>query len=416
MTSQLEQSVEAGELQSPPGRQARILLVDDREPDLLALDAVLADLRQDVVKVRSGRDALKQLLDHDFAVILLDVQMPDMTGFETAQIIRSRPKSEHTPILFLTSYRTDEIQATRGYLLGAVDYVYKPFQPEVIKAKVSAFVDLHLKTIELEDEVARRKDAEAAVRALNTDLERRVADRTAALQSINEELKQEIEHRVRVEAELRSNRDQIRALNERLQRAMTETHHRVKNNLQLIAAMVDMHMMQSPAAITLEDLARLSHHVRTLAAVHDVLTYQAKEDGEAASVSAKNVLERLLPMLQESNPGRRIRYLLDDARLGSRQGTSLALITNELVSNSIKHGCAEVQITFKNCGARGLLQVEDDGPGFPPEFDASLNSSTGLELVQSLAQFDLGCAPVYSNRIQGGGQVSLEIPLAAHAA
>jgi signal transduction histidine kinase/DNA-binding response OmpR family regulator len=125
---------------------ASILLVDDRPDKLLALETVLERLNQNLVKVRSGDEALRQLLRQDFAVILLDVNMPGMDGFETATMIRKRQRSEATPIIFISAINDTENHVSRGYSLGAVDYILSPVVPEILRAKVSAFVDLYLKT------------------------------------------------------------------------------------------------------------------------------------------------------------------------------------------------------------------------------------------------------------------------------
>src|SRR5579871_6598360 len=151
----------------PSDEKANILLVDDRPENLMALEATLSDLGQTLIKAHSGREALKRLLDDEFAVILLDVQMPEMNGFETAALIRSREKTQHTPIVFLTAINKSDVHVNQGYSVGAVDYVFKPFEPEVLKAKVAAFVELSRKTKALKEEVARRKEAEENVRRLN---------------------------------------------------------------------------------------------------------------------------------------------------------------------------------------------------------------------------------------------------------
>ena len=123
-----------------------ILLVDDRPDKLLALEAILGDLGQKMVRAYSGREALRALLQQDFAVILLDVNMPMMDGFETAEMIRSRPRSQQTPIIFFTAMHEMEAHVFRSYSLGAVDFIRTPVVPEILKAKVSVFVDLYKKT------------------------------------------------------------------------------------------------------------------------------------------------------------------------------------------------------------------------------------------------------------------------------
>lgn len=125
--------------------KVNILVVDDRPEKLLALEAVLEDLGQRVVRAYSGREALRHVLAEDFAVILLDVNMPDMDGFETARLIRQRQSSEHIPIIFITAFG-DEMHVAQGYSLGAVDYILAPVVPDVLRSKVSVFVDLFRKT------------------------------------------------------------------------------------------------------------------------------------------------------------------------------------------------------------------------------------------------------------------------------
>ena len=133
----------------PPGMDepAKILLVDDRPDKLVALSAVLAELGQELVVAHSGKEALRLVLNHDFAVILLDVSMPVMDGYETASLIRQRRKSEHTPIIFITAMSATENHASKGYSLGAVDYIYAPVIPDILRAKVSVFVDLFKKGV-----------------------------------------------------------------------------------------------------------------------------------------------------------------------------------------------------------------------------------------------------------------------------
>src|SRR5512132_3010811 len=161
---------------SPPmGRADRvnILVVDDRPSKLVAMEALLADLGENVICVSSGADALRQLLERDFAVILLDVNMPDMDGFETAALIRQRPRLQHIPIIFMTA-GSDDTHALQGYSLGAVDYIQTPVVPEVLRTKVKVFVELYKMTAQLKrhaeervalaEERARRAAAEDAGR------------------------------------------------------------------------------------------------------------------------------------------------------------------------------------------------------------------------------------------------------------
>jgi len=142
-------------------RRMKILLVDDTPENLVSLEATLSGLGQDLVLAHSGREALRHVLNDDFAAILLDVRMPDMDGFETAELIRSRPRSREIPILFLTGYRNEE-HLFRGYDLGAVDFLFKPIVPEVLRSKVAVFVELSRSNAKLKEQADElRKQAEA---------------------------------------------------------------------------------------------------------------------------------------------------------------------------------------------------------------------------------------------------------------
>src|SRR5947209_8388813 len=125
------------------GPKASILLVDDQPANLLALEAILDSLGQNLVRAGSGEEALRRLLDQDFAVVLLDVQMPGLHGFEAARMIRGRERSRHTPIIFLTAFDTADFPPAQAYTLGAVDYLVKPIAPAVLRSKVAVFVELY---------------------------------------------------------------------------------------------------------------------------------------------------------------------------------------------------------------------------------------------------------------------------------
>jgi CheY-like chemotaxis protein len=160
--------------------RANILLVDDRPENLLALEAILSSLDQTLVRATSGEEALKALLADDFAVILLDVQMPGMDGFETASHIKRRERTRDIPIIFLTAINREPQHAFRGYSAGAVDYLAKPFDPWVLRAKVSVFVELYLKNRQLREqaEMLRSQLDDPSRDALRRDL----ADRLQAVE------------------------------------------------------------------------------------------------------------------------------------------------------------------------------------------------------------------------------------------
>ena len=233
----------------------------------------------------------------------------------------------------------------------------------------------------------------------------------------------DITARKQAEEELRRKQEEAEALNAQLRRAITETHHRVKNNLQLIAAMIDMRAMQSPdsledqiesvkaAVYSVSDLRRLSGCVRALAVVHDILTHESKSDARNAFVSVRPLLLRLLPLLEETLQAHRIQSHIENARLSVHHSTALALILNELVSNALKHGRGSVDVTFRVETRCAFLTIADDGPGFPAGFDAARAANTGLELIDTLTRHDLGGTVEYANRPEGGGRVTVAMPL-----
>lgn len=149
--------------------KAKILLVDDRDENLVALEAILSSLDQDLVRARSGEEALKALLTDEYAVILLDVVMPGMDGFETARDIKHRKKTRDVPIIFLTAINSDPDYAFRGYAAGAVDFIAKPFDPWVLRAKVSVFVDLYNKNRQLREQAVLLREQAAMLRERLTD-------------------------------------------------------------------------------------------------------------------------------------------------------------------------------------------------------------------------------------------------------
>lgn len=159
----------------PSGFKANILLVDDRPENLLALNAILEDLGHNLVEARSGREALQRVAEQPFAVILLDVQMPVMDGFEAAKRIRKSERAQHTPIVFLTAYESDEFPVDRAYSLGAVDYLVKPFVPVILRAKVQGFVQLYEQTQQIQ------RQAERIQRLEREQFERTLAEKNVQL-------------------------------------------------------------------------------------------------------------------------------------------------------------------------------------------------------------------------------------------
>jgi len=138
-------------VQREPPPRAKILIVDDTEPNRLAFRTILESPRHEIFEARDGLEALHQIIDHDFAVILLDIRMPNMGGLETAHNIRARKRCRHTPIIFLSAYESTPLEVSKGYVIGGVvDYLFSPVDPDMLRSKVSFLAELHLRHAEIE--------------------------------------------------------------------------------------------------------------------------------------------------------------------------------------------------------------------------------------------------------------------------
>jgi signal transduction histidine kinase len=245
--------------------KANILIVDDQPSNLLALEAILEGLGQNLVRATSGEEALRRLLEQDFAVLLMDVKMPGMDGIETAALIRARDRSRHTPIIFLTAIERSEVEMFKGYQLGAVDYLFKPPQPEILRSKVAVFVELHRKTEQVRRQAEQLRDNE------RREMERRLAA---------EKQRWEME-RLREEAE----RERQAA------EALKEADRRKDEFLAMLA-----HELRNPLAPILNALHLIREH---------------RDDREALDM-ARDIVER-----QVKHMARLIDDLLDVSRINS---------------------------------------------------------------------------------------------------
>ncbi len=219
------------------------------------------------------------------------------------------------------------------------------------------------------------------------------------------------EERERMVLELQQHQRDIEALNERLRRAMAETHHRVKNNLQVICALIELMEMKEEEQIAPGELRRLGRHVQSLAVIHDLLTRAAQTNTEAGYIPVKEAMQQLMPLLQGLVGSRNLRCSVDDARVPIEQGTALTVLVNELISNALKHGEGDIDLSLAVVEPMARLEVCDRGPGFPPDFEPRSSSSTGMELIYSLSTWDLGGQVAFENRPEGGARVRVTFPL-----
>jgi signal transduction histidine kinase len=326
-----------------------ILLVDDTPENLIAMEAVLVDLGQRLVKATSGQEALRLLLREEFAVILLDVNMPGMNGFETASLIRNRKQTEHIPIIFVSAISTTDTHLFQGYSLGAVDYIFTPVNAEVLRSKVAVFVDLVKKS--------------AAVRL-----------QAAQLQEANEILRNEIATRKKTEEALKESNDELEAFS-----------YSVSHDLR-----APVRAMQGFARVLIEDygpdmdgVARdyldriISGATRMDNLIQDLLIYSKLGHTELSvgPVSVKHLTSEIMRSLS-SEIEARLAQVSVSHDLPDVQGNKLALgqALENLISNAMKFSRAgenpKVRIEAETIGTIVRIWIKDNGIGIPEEHHA----------------------------------------------
>jgi signal transduction histidine kinase len=326
----------------PLDDRVNILLVDDQPANLIALEAMLQGLGQNLVKAESGREALKSLLTHEFAVILLDVKMPDMDGFETATLIRQRDKSRHTPIIFLTAADTTQTQAVRGYAVGAVDYMVKPVVPEFVRSKVAVFVELAKKTELLKRQARLLAESEHAAREL--------AEVRAGLVRDLEHKNRELESfSYAVSHDLRAPLRRIDSFS----RAVLESQG---------------DRLDDPGRRFLSRVRQASQHMSQL--IDDVLYLSrvTRADLREQEVDLSAVAGLILTRLQESDPDRSVEVKVRPGVVVTGDGQLLKIALDNLLENAWKFTAkqAETRIEFGVTQVSGepTYFVRDNGAGF----------------------------------------------------
>ncbi len=386
-----------------------ILIVDDHPENLLSLEAILESLGEKLVRATSGREALRFLLDHEFAVILLDVQMPGMDGFETASLIRHREKSQHTPIIFLTAIDKSESHVFKGYSVGAVDYIFKPFEPEILKAKVAVFIDLFRKTreLQLQSELLKRTNRELGkankamgsmneeIRQLNEMLEARVAQRTEELRLANAELENEVKARKEAEEEVRKlnagleqrvreRTAELEAANRELESFSYSISHDLRTPLRSIdgfsKALLDDYfdLLDDSGKDYLKRVRGASQRMGEL--IDDILNLSRVTRNEMSrdEVNMSRIATKIAGDLKSASPDRQVDIRIHDGMVVQGDPRLLQVALQNLFDNAWKftgrreNACIEFGVT-ENEGKQ-LYFVRDNGAGFDMRYAQKLFS------------------------------------------
>jgi signal transduction histidine kinase len=413
-----------------PAARARILIVDDLPEKRLAYGAILEGMEAEVVMAGSGEEALRRVLEGEFAAILLDVNMPGMDGLETAELLRQHRNARHTPIILVTAY-ADDVQSARGYELGVVDYIQVPVVAPVMRAKVGVFLDLFL--------------TRAALARANEELESRVAQRTAELLRSNERLRGEIEERLRAEnerEELLAREKLLRGHAEELSRLKDEflatMSHELRTPLNAIFGWITLlrtrRLDEATQARALETIERNARAQKRL--IEDLLDVSRIVTGkitlELGDVVPGRVVEAAIATMQPAAQAKEIAIvpLLGEVTATIRGDSArLQQVICNLLSNAVKFtpqgGRIEVELAMS--GDQVQISVTDTGQGIKPEFlphvfdrfrqeDGSISRrhgglGLGLAIVRHLVELHSGTVEALSDGEGRGARFLVRLPV-----
>jgi signal transduction histidine kinase len=421
--------------------KVNILLVDDQPARLLTYEAVLAELGQNLVTARSGLEALEKLMREEFAVVLLDVSMPDMDGFEAARLIHDHPRFERTPIIFVTGVHISELDRLKGYKVGAVDYVSIPVVPEILRSKVAVLVELYCKRRELRElnrnlALANERLAQANL-ALREERTRELEQFNATLQRANEQLaranrslQREVSERARAE-------DALKEADRRKDEFLAMLAHELRNPLAPILNAVQLMRMDLSAKqlswsrdVIERQLSYLTRLVDDLLDVSRITRGKislAREPVEVATLIAR-ALETVAPLIEERGhhlevqaPAEPLLLYGDPLRLTQALGNVLG--------NAAKYTNrgGHILLRVHHAGEAVELRVCDDGVGIPAErlpliFDlftqldsrsdyAQSGLGIGLALVRRLMEMHGGTVTAASEGSGRGSEFTIRLPL-----
>lgn len=355
--------------------QPKILLVDDREDNLFSMESILEKDNYQIIKADSGKQALKILLKEvDFALILMDVKMPNLNGFETAALIYEREKLKHIPIIFITAFNEGEENLFKGYRTGAVDYIYKPVDPDLLRAKVAVFTDLYQKNHRL---IAQ----EQKLKAINKNLENEIKERKSSEDKVKELNRQMLENIVRLES---ANKD--------LDRFAFMASHDLQEPLRKIRLFSDMlhakykDILDSDANVHIARIQKSVERMQSL--IKDILTFSriSSEKESFEFTNLNTVVQEVLNDMESNVQEKRAQVNLGSLpSIEANPGLIRPLFSN-LLGNALKYSRKDVspvinircEINMLAANGNGLkknqasryckIYVEDNGIGFEQEY------------------------------------------------
>ncbi len=371
-----------------------ILIVDDHPNNLEVLSRILSQDNIQIAVAMDGESAIEQIKYHQPELILLDIMMPKIDGFETCRRLKQDCSTANIPIIFMTAL-SDLESKIEAFTLGAVDYITKPFQQEEVLARVKTQLQscelskmLNKKNLILQNEIAEKQKAETSLLKLNDELVMANAHLKIEIQERKKttfELQKEILERQQAEIKLQQSLEQKEVL-------LKEIHHRVKNNLFVASSLVGFSASYIDNPEVIKVLENTQDRIKTMALIHEHLYSSSDLERIDFYQYVQNLTHQILH--SHNCHSQNINLLLEIApvSLNIETANPCGLIINELVSNSLEHGFKQmsegnIYLTFKkdNSG-QFILIVKDDGVGFPANKNLPNSKSLGLELVCTLVE------------------------------
>ncbi len=426
--------------------KVNILLVDDQPQRLLSYEAVLAQLGETLVKAHSGEEALRRLMEQEFAVILLDVSMPGMDGFETAQLIHQHPRFENTPIIFVTGVHVGELDRLQGYRLGAIDYVQVPLVPDILRSKVAVLVELYRKRRALAGENASLVKVNLALQTERAQefeaLSQTLALANAELSLTNAQLEGEVAERRRAEAQLQKLAEKLRQADRRKDEFLATLAHELRNPLAPIRSAVGLLQNERASAPERQSLDVIDRQLRQLVRMVDdlldvsrithgriELRRQLTELGPLLATAVETTLPHIESMRHDLSL-----QIPDAAIFVDGDPQRLTQVFGNLLNNASKYTLpgGRIALSAQLQGQEVVVRIADSGIGIPAErldevFDLFVQIDTSLEraqgglgigltLVRRLIQMHGGSIHASSDGVGLGSCFEIRLPLAARGA